>query len=108
MAEFAHGVGLINGQQVAASQNKESQCQSELASGTTYSRKCLALLDDIMDASASKNRVEVNAYDTRDWHPRGADYPATVPRLATYLNNEAVRIALHMPTVHDHKWEQCR
>jgi hypothetical protein len=108
MADFAHGVGLISNQQAAASRNKEKQCQSELASGKTYSRKCLALLDDVMDASASQSRVEVNAYDTRNWHARGSDYPTTVPRLAMYLNNDAVRTALHMPTVHEHKWEQCR
>ena len=87
-AEAAYGKGLIGRSQWHALDQKEAQCQAQLAKGDYTPGVCFSLLNNVVDNSqGSTLNYKVSTYDARRSEPRHSDrtFPPGHKVVETYL-----------------------
>lgn len=86
--EAAYGKGIIGLAQRRAMQEKEKECQKDLASGKYVSTVCFSLLDKIVDNSLGKGSgYKISQYDARKTEKVGTarDFPKGHKDVEAYL-----------------------
>ncbi len=95
VSDFAHGSGLISAGQVVTLKKKEHECHRALSSGRYMYAGCWDLLDDVVKASGAQKKPKVLMYDIRQYVKSSSVFPPNHGRVEKFLNNKAVRAALH-------------
>ena len=99
--ELAHSLGLITEGQARTLDAKERQCVAALDRGSYNTRTCFGLLDDVVADSGTYSKARVSMYDVDRWQAPGDEFPPGHKALERYLNERAVRDAIHV----DHAYE---
>lgn len=99
-AEAAYGHGLIGTAELAALNNREKQCQSELAKGKYSVSTCFDLIDDIVANSHGKNSdMHVSSYDIRQIENKHSQrqFPPGHLIIENYLGNQGHNLPGTLP-----------
>ena len=80
---------------MATLKKREQDCRRALSGGRYMYGACWDLLDDVVKVSGAHGKQKVLMYDIRQYAKTSAVFPPHHDRVEKYLNNKAVRAALH-------------
>ncbi|TMW56207.1 hypothetical protein Poli38472_008855 [Pythium oligandrum] len=108
-SDYAHGLGLLTFGQVRSLKSSFTDCQNALLAEKFNTPSCFANMDGILDSvkNSFAGSKSLNYYDVRQFVQSVASYPASRQHLSAYMDQVAVRQALHGNTDPSFHFRDC-